>query len=116
MKTIIAGSRTITNASFVNEAISKAGFVITEVVSGCAAGVDTLAERWARLNSIPIASFPANWKGHGKAAGPIRNQVMAEYADALIAVWNGKSRGTKDMIERATKLGLKVYVHMVYVP
>jgi hypothetical protein len=54
--------------------------------------------------------FPADWKTHGKAAGPIRNRQMAKNAEALIALWDGNSRGTKNMIETATKLGLKVYV------
>ena len=113
MKVIIAGSRHINNPDFVAQAIAESGFSISEVVSGGAAGVDTMGERWARLNGIPIKVFPAKWKVHGKAAGPIRNQEMAEYANGLVAVWDGKSSGTKDMINRAKAEGLQVYILIV---
>lgn len=110
MKVIIAGSRNITNPDFVERAIQQSGFSITEVVSGRARGVDTLGERWARLNKIPIKFFPADWKTHFKAAGPIRNQEMADYADGLIAIWHNNSSGTKDMINKAKAKGLKVFI------
>ena len=114
MKTIIAGSRTLTDSHQVVEAIRSSGFTITEVVSGgCPTGADHYGELWAALNAVPLRRFPADWNTHGKAAGPIRNAQMAGYADALIAVWDGKSRGTKNMIELARKNGLKVYVHNV---
>ena len=111
MRTIIAGSRTITDLAVVEEAVRASGFAPSVVLSGCAAGVDTLGERWANDRGIPAFAYPANWYRHGRAAGPIRNQEMAEKADALIAVWDGKSRGTADMIRRAKARGLKVYVH-----
>lgn len=113
MKTIIAGSRTITNPVFLAKAIAESGFFITEVISGRAPGVDTLGERWARMKNIPITLFPANWAEHGKAAGPIRNQEMAEYGDALLLVWDGKSSGSKDMLSRAKARGLQVYVLII---
>ena len=111
MKTIIAGGRDITDFSLVVQAVAQSGFNITEVVSGRARGVDTLGENYATLKRIPIAKFPADWTTHGKAAGPIRNTQMAQYADALIAIWDGESKGTKNMINQATKLGLKVFVY-----
>lgn len=110
MKTIIAGGRDVTDYSAVVSAIKESGFVITEVVSGKARGVDKLGELWAEAYSIPVKLFPADWAKHGRAAGPIRNEQMAKYADALIAVWDGESRGTGDMIKQATKLGLQVFV------
>lgn len=110
MKTIIAGSRDINSEEIVKAAIKQSGFVISEVVCGGAQGVDEVGRRLAIYNQIPTKLFPADWSKHGKAAGPIRNAQMAEYADALIAVWDGKSRGTKNMIEEAKKRGLKVYV------
>lgn len=113
MKVIIAGSRIISNSLIIDEAIEKADFQITEVVSGCARGVDTLGELWAIANGIPVRRFPADWTKYGKSAGFIRNQEMANYADALIAVWDGKSRGTADMINRAKKHGLEIYVYLV---
>lgn len=113
MKVIIAGSRTITDPKILAEAITASGFEITEVVSGGAQGVDTLGECWASDNGRKVTCFPAKWKIHGRSAGPIRNGQMAEYAEALIAIWDGKSRGTQNMIVQAKCLGLKVYVHRV---
>jgi glycerophosphoryl diester phosphodiesterase len=84
---------------------------ITEIVSGKAKGVDTLGERWARENKIPIKSFPADWNKYGNSAGPIRNLQMANYADALIALWDDISKGTGDMIEKAKNKGLKILIY-----
>lgn len=80
------------------------------IISGYASGADALGERYAQERGSLLETFPADWKVHGKAAGPIRNTKMAEVADALIAFWDGKSRGTKNMIDTATKRGLKVAV------
>jgi hypothetical protein len=112
MKVIIAGSRTITNPYVVGSAVAASGFEITEVVSGGARGIDWLGELWAKLSAKPCTVFPADWETHGKRAGVIRNKQMADYADALIAIWDGKSPGTKNMIEEAKKLGLKVYIYI----
>lgn len=116
MKTIIAGSRAIRDYGVVARAIQESGFEITEVVSGGAQGVDSLGEVWANGNHVPVKRFPAKWKRYGSKAGPIRNQQMADYADALVAVWNGKSSGTRDMIKKARKCGLKVFVYRVCQP
>lgn len=113
MKVIIAGSRDITDISHVHNAFMGCGFSISEVVSGMARGVDTLAIEFAKQIKVPVYGFPANWKKHGKGAGPIRNLEMANYAEALIAIWDGKSRGTEHMIKCAESKGLKVYIHMV---
>jgi hypothetical protein len=113
MRTIIAGSRDITDKQLVETAISKSKFLITAVVCGEARGVDSIGKDWAIRNNIPVHSFPANWTLHGKSAGYIRNAEMAENADALIAVWDGKSRGTKMMIDLAHKKNVKVFVWMV---
>lgn len=113
MRTIVAGSRGINRYDIVERAIHSSGFVITELVSGTAQGVDTLGEQWARANLIPVARFPANWRKQGRAAGKIRNSKMSHYADALIAIWDGQSRGTKDMIDKARYRGLRVYIVMV---
>lgn len=112
MKVIIAGSRTVTELPEVIKAIKLSGFEIKEVVSGaCPKGVDQLGEYWANLNNIPIKQFIAQWSIHGKGAGVLRNQLMADYADALIAVWDGESKGTADMIVRAQSKGLKVFIY-----
>ena len=110
MKVIIAGGREITDYELVLQAVLNAGFDITAVVSGGARGVDSMGERFAAEAKLQLFKFPADWDKHGRAAGPIRNQVMGDFADALIAIWDGQSRGTKHMIDYATKKGLKVYV------
>lgn len=86
---------------------------ITEVVSGKARGVDTLGELWAKHVGISVKPFPADWKRYGKAAGPIRNEEMAKYADACIAIMRPNSRGTLDMVKRAKKKGLQLFVSVI---
>lgn len=110
MKTIIAGSREGFVFDEVVKAVEESGFEITEVVSGGARGVDRFGETWANLNHVPIKQFIPDWDGLGKKAGHVRNRDMGDYADALVALWDGVSKGTKGMIEYAEKKGLKVYV------
>lgn len=113
MKVIIAGSRTITRELIIVDAVHASKFEIIEVVSGGARGVDKLGERYAESLNLPLKRLPANWNKYGLKAGYLRNVEMANYADALIAVWDGKSRGTKMMIDIAKKKGLKVFVYEV---
>ncbi len=113
MKTIIAGSRDLKDYEVVCKAMADFGEEVTEVVSGKARGADALGEQWAKMRRIPIKPFPADWDAHGKAAGPIRNRQMAAYAEALVAIWDGKSSGTKNMIDEARKKGLVVHIHRV---
>jgi hypothetical protein len=113
MKVIIAGSRNIKSFSIVKSAVDESKFIISEVVSGRAEGVDYLGEQWAIKNGVQIAKFPADWNTHGKAAGHIRNKQMADYADALVAVWDGSSRGTKNMIDNMKKLNKLVFVKII---
>ena len=113
MKVIVAGSRTIADIAIIAQAIEESGFDVSEVVSGTARGVDILGEEWAKSKGIPVKRFPADWNGLGKRAGFVRNAEMADYAEALVAVWDGKSRGTANMIQVARKKGLKVYVKEV---
>jgi len=113
MKVIIAGKRDYYKYEAVQEAVKASGFVITEEVSGAASGVDALGEKWAKDNNVPIKRFPADWGKNGKAAGPIRNKQMADYAEALIALWDGNSKGTANMIMQARNAGLKVFVYKI---
>jgi hypothetical protein len=110
MRVIIAGGRDFNDFWVLQDAIEESGFDIETVVSGGAKGVDAMGEIFANEMNLKLNIYQADWERHGRAAGPIRNRKMAEHADALIALWDGKSRGTKNMIETATKLGLKVYV------
>lgn len=117
MKVIIAGSRTITDYKDVEDAIKASGFNVTEVVSGMAQGVDRLGIEYAKIhNDIPVAEFPAAWKVDGqinKNAGRERNLKMAIYADALVAIWDGESNGTKHMIEAMKKINKPASVLIV---
>lgn len=114
MKVIVAGSRGITDEAIVLEALKQAylfeGINPTCIVSGAARGVDTVGEKIARRHGLKIDRRPAKWATLGRAAGLLRNVEMAESADALVAVWDGKSPGTKHMIRVATEKGLLVWV------
>ena len=111
MRTIVAGSRSITNYRLVKQAIEQSGIEITVLISGTARGVDKLGERYARENNIPVELYPANWDKYGRQAGIIRNKHMARKADALILVWDGESPGSRSMywLARGMKLKVKAY-------
>ena len=80
------------------------------VICGLARGADTLGNRYAEERGHTVQYFPADWKKYGRSAGYIRNAEMAQNADALAAFWDGKSLGTRHMIEAAKQYGLKVRV------
>lgn len=112
MRVIIAGGRDFNNYELLKE---KCDLIFSnnkpdEIVSGCAKGADCYGEMYAAENNIPKKVFMADWDAHGKAAGPIRNRQMAEYATHLIAFWDGKSRGTKNMIDTAKEFNLPTRV------
>jgi len=138
MRVIIAGTRTFNDyqlliqrsLGFIYHEIYRAGchekftpdgqkYMVfnegtVEIVSGMANGADKLGEKMAAQCFFQLQQFPADWDAHGKSAGNKRNLAMAKYAKEqrgmLIAFWNGKSRGTKNMIELAKKNGLTVNV------
>lgn len=111
---IIAGGRDFKSYATlireVNKYIQTNQLYDVIIVSGKARGADSLGELYAANHNLPIKEFPANWDKHGKAAGPIRNKEMAEYAGHLIAFWDGKSRGTANMIKQAEEHGLKTRI------
>lgn len=113
MKTIIAGSRTAESYADLLKAIAVIAWVPTQVISGTARGADRLGERWALENNVPIRRFPADWNKHGKKAGYLRNAEMLKHADALIALWDGQSKGTAHMINIAREQGLTVFVQHI---
>lgn len=82
-----------------------------EIVSGGARGADTLGEKEAQHYGLAVTTFPAKWDELGRYAGIARNKQMAEYADILVAFWDGKSRGTRNMIDTALEYGLTVHVY-----
>ena len=112
-KVIIAGTRTFDDYEALKAyADYKLGQIKEdiEIISGGATGADALGERYAKEKGYLLRRFPADWKQYGRAAGVRRNKEMAQNADALIAFWNGESRGTKNMIEEARAAGLLVAV------
>lgn len=119
---IIAGSRDFNDALLLSARCSEwAGFgqvgamfsADITVISGDASGADKLGAEWADFHGLEVRHMPADWDQHGRAAGPIRNAKMAEIGDVLLAFWDGKSKGTKNMIENALRKGLEVHVWRV---
>lgn len=111
MKVIIAGSRWMTQPHFVSEAVYHSNFNISTIISGGARGIDKLAIDYAKKFNIPYIEFMADWETQGKAAGAIRNKTMAEQGDALIAIWDGSSKGTLNMINTMHKLDKPIFVY-----
>jgi hypothetical protein len=109
MKTAIVGSRDFRDYGFFREKVE--GHVITEVLSGVAAGADSLAMRWAREMGLPFTGHPAKWKLYGRKAGPVRNALIVRDAEVMIAFWDGASKGTLNAIKQAEARGLKVYIY-----
>ena len=115
-KVIVAGSRTFDDFDLLEKYLKHQFKQLNlhhndvEIVSGCARGADILGEQFAEKYNCAIKRFPANWDKYGKSAGYIRNSDMARYADILFAFWDGKSVGTRHMIDLANKRGLTVFV------
>ena len=119
IRVIVAGPRGFTEYDYVARCIEQTlrdrpkGDV--QIVSGMARGVDTLAVDWARENGYDWKEFPVtseDWRRYpALVAGHIRNQAMADYATHLIAIWDGHSRGTRSMIDKARRAGLMVKIY-----
>lgn len=82
----------------------------TAIISGIARGADTLGTRYARERGIQVLEFPADWERLGRRAGMVRNLQMLDAADAVVAFWDGQSRGTAHTIGEAKKRGLPLRV------
>lgn len=109
MKLAIIGSRTITSldiASYIPEWYGSPDVIIT----GGAKGVDTIAEDFARSHGLGLLVFKPDYKAHLRGAPIRRNELIAKECDALLAFWDGKSRGTRYTIEYAMRLGKRVHV------
>ncbi len=110
-KVIIAGGRYFNDYELMKEKVSNILSTITDleiiIISGTANGADKLGERFAKEHGYTVEQYPAQWDKYGKSAGYKRNEQMAKLADASICFWDGKSRGTKHMIDLSKKHGLK---------
>ncbi|MBQ8793099.1 MAG: DUF2493 domain-containing protein [Clostridia bacterium] len=112
MVAVVAGSRTYRNKRRVFEVLDQfaAAGLIDRVVSGCAAGPDSDAIEWAEMNGVPVDKHAADWDSYGNSAGFIRNAEMAAIGDILLAFWDGKSKGTKHMIDCMQRKNKKVWI------
>lgn len=117
MKVIIAGCREFESPlvflRIIEDAVQASQFEVTEVVSGMCEGIDTLGEIWALRNNVPVKQFPAPWTTRRGWAGPLRNEEMACYGEALVVIWTGPDSdigaGSADMFRRARQHNLPVY-------
>lgn len=111
MKLIIAGSRNLKMSHELLEMLlyNMINKTPDEIVSGTARGIDSIGEDIAQDKEIAVKRFPADWDKHGKAAGHIRNKEMAEYADALLLIWDGESKGSANMKMNMQKLNKPIY-------
>ncbi len=101
----VVGSRNWTDKQKVMDELNNLSYSISQIVSGGAEGVDTLAATWARANHVPLVEYLPEWSQYGKAAGAIRNKLIVNSCDKLIAFWDGTSKGTKISIDLATQQG-----------
>ncbi|MBX3290007.1 MAG: DUF2493 domain-containing protein [Acidobacteria bacterium] len=111
MKVLICGSRTINDPAMISLAIEESGINPTHIISGGARGIDRLAGEYAASNGIKFTEYLADWDRYGKRAGFMRNYIMVGEAEAVIAVWDGKSTGTKHAIDTAKSSGKPVFVY-----
>lgn len=112
MKLIIAGSRHLEiHFDELFKIVDELGLTkgLEEIVSGRATGIDRCGENMAEGYEYKLKCFPADWAKFGPGAGPRRNKQMAEYADALLLIWDGKSRGSANMKARMSGLKKPVY-------
>lgn len=115
---LICGTRTFADYELLCRKCDAltANYSTGTVVSGGARGADLLGEQWGRSRGWAVRQFPARWDTEGKQAGPLRNRRMAAHVVAVgapfgvVAFWDGVSRGTKDMIDVATEVGIPVRV------
>ena len=113
IRLIVAGTRTFDDYVLMREKLDRIILGLREdysgapvvIISGNAKGADQLGIRYAMERNLSFRRFPAQWHQYGKAAGPMRNAQMLAYAKegipALAAFWDGKSRGTDNMIQAA---------------
>ncbi len=108
MKIAVIGSRNLTVQHL--EFYLPEG--ITELVSGGARGIDSCAREYARQKGMKLTEFFPNYSLYGRSAPLVRNDLIIDYADEVIAFWDGKSHGTKYVIEQCKRRHKKVTVYL----
>lgn len=109
MKVAVIGSRGLTVSDFGRYLPENT----TEIVSGGAKGVDTSANEYAKSNGIKLTEFLPEYTRFGRSAPLKRNITIIEYSDIVLAFWDGKSRGTKFVIDNCHRLGVEVRVYIM---
>lgn len=107
MKLAVVGSRSI-KAYDLSSLIPEE---TTEIISGGAVGVDTLAEQYARRHNLKLTVFLPEYDLYGRRAPFIRNRFIVEECDEVLALWDGISRGTMFTVGYAEKIGKPVHLH-----
>lgn len=110
MKVAVIGSRQFTD-------LDISGFIPSEttlIISGGARGIDTLAERYAVNHGIPIRIFHPDYEAFGRSAPLVRDRLIVEACDFLVAIWDAQSRGTKYTIDYARKLHKPLRIYLPY--
>ena len=100
MKIAIIGSRKIKNPD-----IEKFVSTDDEIVSGGAVGVDSAAAKFARRHGLKLTELLPQYEKYGRGAPIIRNREIVDYAEKVVAFWDGRSRGTLSVVEYAQKTG-----------
>lgn len=122
MRILVCGSRTFTDGQFVWDVLRAYKLHgVYCVIQGGARGADASAKSWASANNVPCHEYPADWKKHGKKAGVLRNQRMLDECepDVVLAFVDKpleESKGTADMVRRATRANVPTYVLQRAVP
>ena len=110
MNVAVIGSRTFEDYTYLSKVLDVIKHKIDHIVSGGARGADSLAYLYAENNGIKTIIYKAQWDKYGKGAGYIRNKLIIDDCDVVIAFWDGKSKGTKHSIDLATKQKKKVII------
>lgn len=109
MRILVCGGRDFDDWRFLQSVLSKEfGAGVFTIIEGGATGVDFLARVYAKYYGLPHEQYPADWKKHGKGAGPIRNQQMLDEGKPDLVVAFPGGVGTADMVRRSKKAGVKV--------
>lgn len=108
MKIAIIGSRNL-KVDNLDKYIPES---VTEIVSGGARGIDTCAKEYAQKCKIKLTEFLPEYNKYGKTAPLKRNIQIIEYADIVLAFWDGKSHGTKFVIENCKKKNKKIRIFL----
>jgi hypothetical protein len=118
MKLAVVGSRNITNEELIFDSINSIanGRLDTlTIISGGARGVDSIAAIWSKQNNVPLIVFTADWKKFGRKAGIVRNNDIIKECDTVLAIWDGKSKGTYHSIKLGYSLNKNVVIVNPYI-